>query len=142
MNLFKNIKVTKVLAGAVSAGTELDGTAVDMSGYEGVVFFGTIATANAGNFLKAQEGLLSDGSDGADLSGSKVVAVANAQVVWNDVYKPQKRYVRPVIIRAGANTITGDVYALQYGGRLKPETNLVLNALIGSLLISPDEGTA
>lgn len=141
-NLFKNAKLTKVAVGAVSAGTEVDGSTVDMSGYESVVFFTTIATANAGNFMKAQQGLLNDSSDANDLAGSKVIAAANNQVVWIDLVKPQKRYVRAAIIRAGANTATGDVYALQYNGRNKPETNLVLNALIGSLLVSPDEGTA
>lgn len=141
-NLFKNVKLTKVAVGAASAGTEVDGSTVDMSGYESVVFFTTIATANIGNFMKAQQGLLSDSSDANDLAGSKVIAAANNQVVWIDLVKPQKRYVRAAIIRAGANTATGDIYALQYSGRTKPETNLVLNALIGSLLISPDEGTA
>jgi hypothetical protein len=139
--LSNKIKITKVAAGAASAGTEVDGTAVDMQGYEGVMFFTTIATANAGNYMKAQSGTDSTPSDAADLEGTKVVAAANTEVVWLDIYKPQERYDRPVIIRAGANTATGDIYAVQYGGRVGLEDNLTTNVIIGELHISPDEGT-
>lgn len=142
MNLFKDVKLTKIAVGAITATTDVDSSIIDMSGYDGVVIFGSIATANAGNFIKAQQGAASDLSDAADLEGSKVVAAADAQVVWVEIHKPLEQYLRAKIVRAGATTVTGDLYALQYSGRVRPETNLVTNALIGSLLISPSEGTA
>lgn len=142
LNLFKDVKLTKIAAGAVTATTDVDSSVIDMSGYDGVVFFGSIATANAGNFIKAQQGTDATVTDAADLAGSKVVAAANNQVVWVEIHKPLERYLRAKIVRAGVTTVTGDLYALQYSGRVRPETNLVANALIGTLLISPAEGTA
>lgn len=142
MDIFNETNAIRLAAAAAaSAGTAVNGTAQDASLYDGVVFFATVATANAGNFLKAQQGDLADGSDAADLEGSKVVAVANGQVVALVVHKPKKRYVRPVIIRAGANTATGDVYAIRYRAHQAPVTNDVLNVLITKALASPAEGT-
>lgn len=131
----ENIKITKVADYASSAGTAVDGTALDMSGFEGVIFVARIATANAGNYLKAQEGDTS--SPTADLAGSKVAAASDGQVVVLEVRKPKKRYIRCNIVRAGANTVTGDVYAIQYGNRTPPNTNG--DVRVG--LESPDAGT-
>jgi hypothetical protein len=142
MQLSNEIKIRKVAAGAVSAGTEVISSVVDMAGYEGVLFFCTIATANAGNYLKVQQDTAVGMGSAADIAGSKVVAAANASVVWIDIYKPTERYLTANIIRAGANTATGDIYAIQYEGKVKPELNLVTNTIIGELSISPDEGTA
>ena len=142
MNLSKNVKITKVAAAAVSAGTAVNGNAVDMQNFEGVLFFTTIATANAGNYLKVQQD--SDVALGtvADLADSAVVATANAEVVFVDVYKPTERYVRPVVIRAGANTAVGEIYAIQYEGRVRPSDNDITDTIVGTLLVSAAEGTA
>lgn len=142
MQLSNEVKIRKVAVAAGSAGTEVISSVVDMAGYEGVMFFTTIATANAGNFLKAQQDAAVGMGGAADILGSKVVAAANASVVWLDIYKPTERYVTANIIRAGANTATGDMYAIQYEGKVKPELNLVTNTIIGELSISPAEGTA
>jgi hypothetical protein len=101
-----------------------------------VIFFVRIATANAGNLLKAQEGDTT--SPTADIEGSAVVAASNGQVVALDVYKPLKRYIRAVVIRAGADTIVGDVYAVKYGSRKLPESG----ASVNTVLASPVAGTA
>ncbi|MDF2889784.1 MAG: hypothetical protein K0R80_151 [Clostridia bacterium] len=138
MNLSKNVKITKIKAGAASATTEVVSDAVDMQGYEGVVFFTTIATANAGNYLKAQQAAVSAMTNAVDLAQKKIVAAADASVVWLDIYKPTKRYLTANIVR-GAATITGDIYAIQYSGNKFPESNLEANKLIGELLISPEE---
>lgn len=138
MNLSKNVKITKVKDGAVSATTEVVSDVVDMQGYDGVIFFATIATANAGNYLKAQQADVSAMTSAKDLAAKKIVAAANASVVWLDIYRPTKRYLTANIVRTAA-TVTGDIYAIQYSGVKLPETNLVTNKLIGELLISPDE---
>jgi len=135
MNLSQNIKITLVNAAAVSAGTEIDATAVDMSGFDGVVFVASVATANAGNFMKAQSDTDVALGTVADLAGTKAVAGTNGAFIGVDVYRPIKRYVRPVVIRAGANTAVGDIYAIQYAGRTRP----VVNA--GMILsVSPADG--
>ncbi len=77
----------------------------------------------------------------ADLADTKVVAAANAEVVWLDIYRPLKRFLRASVIRAGANTAVGDIYALRYSGRAKPVSNLIANTIIGELHISPVAGT-
>lgn len=140
--LMNNVKITLV-RGAMTASTDCVPTEIiDMAGFEGVVFFGTIATANDGNYIYAQQDDDPDGESSVDLAGSKVVAAANGQVVWLDIYKPEKRYLRACINRGGASTATGDFYAIQYQGRKGLISNLVANKLIGEILISPDEGTA
>lgn len=124
-------------AAATSAGTDVNPTnGVDMAGYDGCIFFASIATANAGNYLKAQGGDTAAGAT-TDLAGTKVVAASNAQVVVLDCYKPTKRFVRPVIVRGGANTATGDLYCIKYRGRKNPQTPgdvrvRVLNAIAGT----------
>lgn len=141
MNLSKNVKLIKVKAGQATGTTAVDSDVIDMAGYEGVLFFGTIATANAGNYMKAQQDSVIGMGTAVDLAGSKVTAAADASVVWLDVHRPTKRFVRVEIVR-GLTTVTGDIYAIQYNGRKLPETNLTLNSLIGLLLVSPSEGTA
>jgi hypothetical protein len=141
LNLSKEIKLTKVKAASTTATTEILSDAVDMAGYEGVIFFTTIATANAGNYLKAQQGADGVITSPADLEGSKVVAAANGEVVFLDIYKPTDRYVRASVIR-GATTVVGEIYALRYEGKVRPEVNNVTNTIIGLLLVSPEEGTA
>lgn len=141
MQLSNEVKLRKIKASQTSAGTEVISDVVDMAGYEGVMFFATIATANAGNYLKAQQSPNAAMSDAADLENTKVVATANGQVVFLDIYKPAERYLTANVIRGGANTVVGDIYALQYEGKVKPEVNLVTDVIIGELHITPDEGT-
>lgn len=143
MNLSNGVKITKVAA-ASSAGTStINGTTVDMTGFEGVLFVTTIGTANAGNILKAQIGEKADGSDAADLEGSAVVAEGSGSVVWLDIYRadPSQKYIRPVVVR-GASTTVGEIYAIQYESRKQVVGNNIENTIIGKLLVNPYEGTA
>lgn len=135
-------KIDMVLAGAASAGTTLTSSAVDMQGFDAVCAFGTIATANAGNFLKAQQSS-DDGSTDTydDLAGSKVVADDGADVVCLDIRRPTKRYLKFLIVRGGANTVTGDVYAVRYNARKGLQVNDVLNTFNLVTLNGPAEGT-
>lgn len=130
MNLLDLTEIVKVADGATSAGTAVNGSTIDTSDCEGVIFFARIATANAGNFLKAQEGDTS--SPTADIAGSAVAAATNGQIVALDVHKPLKRYIRAVIVRAGADTVTGDVYAVKYGSRKLPESGADVNVILAS----------
>lgn len=141
MNGLKNIKITLVEAGATSAGTELTSDSVDMEGFDGVMFVGSIATANAGNYGKAAQSSDDGVADAfSDLEGSKNVPGTNGHSFLIDIYKPLKRYVRCAVIRAGANTVTGDIYAIQYCAAKAPiSQGATIN---GELHISPAEGTA
>ncbi len=140
--LMNNVKITLVRAGEAAGTHKVPTEMIDMAGFEGVVFFGTIATKGNGNFIYAQQDEAEDGSFSVDLAGSKVVATANGQVVWLDIYKPEKRYLRAWINRE-TSTAFGDIYAIQYQGHKGLISNLsaVAGELIGKILISPDEGT-
>lgn len=142
MNLFKHTKLTKVKAYQSSAGTDIESDVIDMQGFDGVVFFTAIHTANAGNYIKIQQGEVSNLSDAADLEGTKVVATGDGEIVFVDVYKPGERYLRAYIERGGANTACGEIYALQYSAAKKPVDNDTTDTIIGELHITPDEGTA
>ncbi len=138
--LSNELKLRKVAAGAVTGTTEVLSSAIDMQGYEGVIIFATIATANAGNYLKAKQDVATGGAY-ADLAGSKVVAAADAEVVALDIYRPTERFVKGSIIRAGITSVTGDMYALQYGARTRAVANSVADTHLLKQLASPAEGT-
>jgi hypothetical protein len=139
MSLTKNAKIVLAIAGAGSAGSTLTGT-VDTAGFEGVMFVGSMATANVGNFGKVGQGAAANGSDAADLAGSKAAPVGNGDSFAIDVYRPASRYVTVSVVRGGANSITGDVYAFLYGGRIRPTTHgATVTAAV--TLSSPDAGT-
>lgn len=145
MNLGKLLDYIIALA-AVAAGTSVqNGTAIDMQGWDGVLFichFGAI-TSTGVQGLKAQQGAASNGSDGVDLEGS-LVSVTDAQsntLAVLDVYRPQDRYVRPVVNRATANAVINGVIAIRYKGRKAPIT-LSASVAASKFLNSPAEGTA
>ncbi len=147
--LLEDIKIVRV-SNAVAAGTSAaNGTAVDMSGYEGVIFlvaFGAIVSG-AVTSVKAQQGAASDGSDGADLEGSGVTVADtdDNKIVALDIYRPRQslgKYVRPVVSRATQNATIDSITAILYNGRNKPvaldSTLVALSKSIGS----PAAGTA
>lgn len=140
MNLSKNSKLILVKAGQATGTTQLGTSVIDMQGFNGVMVFGSLATANAGNYAKAREGDASDMSDGADLEGTKNTPANNGDSFLIDIYKPKKRYVDVQIIR-GVTTITGDVYALLYDAPRKSPTShgSTINA---ETFASPAEGNA
>lgn len=141
MNLSKRTKLTKVKGRQTSAGTAINSDSVDMQGWEGVMFFGQIDTANAANFANAAQSSDDGSSDAfADLEGTKVVPGDNNDSFLIDVYRPTERYVRCEVDRGGANTAVGEIYALQYGPRSMPTTHG--STIDAETHVSPDEGTA
>ncbi len=141
-NLAKNVDITMGKVGQTADVTEVDGAAIDMQGWDGCLFMVTLHVANAGNYLKVAQDTASGFGTTADLEGSKVVCAHADDILWVDVYKPRERYLRGVLIRAGAATASGDMYCIRYKGRKLPRTNVTTNAITGKLLVSPAEGTA
>lgn len=147
MNLSKNVKVTRVM-NAVAAGTgdSQNGSGVDMSGFEGVVFiaaFGTL-TDGAVTTLKAQQDTVSNFATAADLAGTamSIADTSDNDLLVLDIYRPSERYVRPVITRATANAVIDGVIAIQYGARELPTTNDADTVASTETHVSPAEGTA
>jgi hypothetical protein len=139
MNLSKNTKITKIIAAQAAGTGTTNGSTLDMQGFEGVMFVGgAMGTADAGNYVKAQQGAQSDLSDAADLEGTKITPGDDGDAINLDLYRPTKRYVRPVAVR-GASSTLGDLYAIQYSGCKPPLDD---SAVDSELHVSPDEGTA
>ena len=141
MNLSKETKLILVKAAQASAGTAITTDPVDTDGFDGVMFFGSLATVNAGNYAKARQGDASNMSDGADLAGTKIVPGNNGDSFLIDLKRPTKRFVDCQVVRAGANTAVGDIYALLYGPPRKSPSHQgpTINA---ELHVSPEEGAA
>lgn len=136
------VKITK-LADHTVAGTSLvTSAALDMLGYDGVLFISSLGTAAADNIAKVQQ---SD-DDGAvdaysDLLGSAVAAGTSDEDLWVDIYRPTKRYLKFLVTRGTSSTLES-IWAIQYGGRTFPVSNVVSGTIIGEASASPAEGTA
>lgn len=146
MNLSKDIKITRVMSAIVVGTTSQNGSILDMSGYDGVMFIATFGalTATQVTSLKAQQGALVAGGDMADLAGTNVGPLADAdsnKCLVLDIYRPQKRYVRPVVVRGTANAVIDGVLAVQYAGMVKPTVHDVTVAAT-EFHASPVEGIA
>jgi hypothetical protein len=144
MNLASRVKITQAKAAQTSAGTEVTSDAIDMQGWDGILWLAAILTANAGNYIKAQQDSDSGFGTVQDLAGTKVVPASDADAAWLDIYKPSDRYQRLSIIRAGTNTATANIWAIQYSGRKLSvdDLNNVTNVIIGEIHATPAEGTA
>ncbi len=139
MNLSKAVKVSMIEAGATTAGSELVSDSIDMKGFEGCFFVGRFATVNATNTAKVTQSAVT-GSGHSDLLGTALSPGDDDDSFLIDVYRPRERFLRLVITRSGADTVTGDVYAIQYGPKAKPTTHAA--TIDAELHVSPAEGVA
>ena len=145
-NIQQNTKTIRVMNGqAAGTGDTIDSTAVDMSGYEGVLFlaaFGAL-TATQVTSMKAAQGLTSGGSFD-DLLGTKLGPLADTdgdKVLSLDIYRPRDRFVRVSITRATANAVIDGVVAILYGPKkAKPAKDA--SVAFEEAHQSPAEGTA
>jgi hypothetical protein len=144
MNLLTSVKFTRVANSAAVGTTAINGTVLDMTGYDGVLFLAEAGTITDGGLvLKAQGGAASDGSDAADLLGT-ATTLGNANdnaVAALDVYRPLERYLRPVVVRGGSTgAVLDGIIAVQYAASHKPT---VQDATVAAskLVISPAYGT-
>ena len=77
----------------------------------------------------------------AILEGSKVTpSGASDECAWIEIVNPLERYVRAVAKR-GTSSVLGEIYAFQYGGPVRPVSNVTADEMVGELLVSPVEGT-
>ncbi|HLO41018.1 MAG TPA: hypothetical protein VK176_08345 [Phycisphaerales bacterium] len=139
--LLNKIKIDVVIAPQTSGGTEVEGTILDMQGYEGVIFVNYLGTPNAGNYLQAKQGNQSNMGDAQTLAGSKVTSGASDEAQVLEIFQPSDRYVRPSVIRAGTNTTVGLCIAIRYGAMVEPRSSIVAGAMQVVQLVVPAEGT-
>lgn len=146
MNLNTSVKVTRCLATTPPGTTDVNGTVIDMAGFDGVLFVLFAGALSPGQvvLLKAQQGNQPDGSDAADLAGSAVGPFADGDSnkgLLLDVAKPTKRYLRAVVDRSTANAGLDAAIAIQYGPSSKPTTHDA-SIVAQKVVASPLEGTA
>lgn len=141
----ETMKVVRV-SNAVAAGqTAVNGTAVDMRGFETVVFLVALGAivSGAATSVKAQQGAASNGSDAADLAGTGITVADTDDnlVVALEVHRPTDRYVRPVVLRATQNVTVDGIVAILFNGRKAP---IALDATVvaaSKVVASPALGT-
>ena len=140
-NLSSESKLQEGIATTGAGTSTINGATLDTQGLFSVLFvvkFGTPATDNQ---IKAQQGDLSDLTDASDLLGTLVTVSASDEIVWLDLLRPTKRYVRVVAVRGTSTTIDWGI-AVQYGARKLPIDNTIAGTIAGEVHPSPAEGTA
>lgn len=125
--LFELVEVVRV-ANATAAGTsDINGSVIDMSGYDAVSFLAGVGalTATQVTLLKAQHGDAANLSDAADITGATTTALADGdgdKTLLLEVLQPRKRYVRAVLDRGTANAVLDGMWAFLYRARKEPVT--------------------
>jgi len=134
MNLIKNVSMQMpILYNTETSSTSL---AVDMLGYEGVIFVLEVGTSGStATAMHIESGSSSGMGDMVDQVGTSIVSTSTGRsAVASDYYRPQYRYVRPVVVATTESCYS--VLAIRYGARVLPTsqtTDITTNELnIGS----------
>jgi hypothetical protein len=145
-NLDKGTKETRVLNATAVGTTNVNGSILDMQGFESVQFILLAGTITDGLLsIKAQDGADPALADAADMAGT-LTTLQNTddnKAAVLDVVKPVKRYIRPVLVRGGATgAVIDGVIAIQYAARVEPVVNDATTVGNSKTVISPADGTA
>ena len=130
-------------AGA-AATTDIEGTALDMSGFDSVLILvrmGAITT-NAVTSIKAQHGDISTLSDAADIAGtSQTIADSDDEkTFYIDLKNVTKPYVRLYVDRGTQNAVVSSAHYIQYNARSLPVSHG--SNVSGESFVSAVSGTA
>ena len=146
-NIVGYSKLVRTINATAAGTTAVNGSAIDMSGWDGISFiaaFGTL-TATQVTSLKAQGGAASNLSDAADLAGTSTGTMADGdsnKALALDVYRPRQRYIRVVVVRGTANAVVDGVVAILYRGRQLPlATQDTTMSLAPKVVYAPAPGT-
>jgi hypothetical protein len=146
LNLDKATKVTRVLNATAVGITNVNGSILDMQGFEGVEFVALGGTITDGLLsIKAQDGQDPALADAADMAGT-LTTLQNTddnKAAVLDIVRPVKRYIRPVLVRGGATgAVIDGVIAIQYAARSKPVANDATTVGNTKTVVSPADGVA
>lgn len=147
LQMSKNCKISQCMtttAGAAGT-TDINGSAIDMSGWEGVLFiisFGAIVSG-AVTSIKAQQDTASGMGSAADLLGTAqtIADTDDDKTFYIDIKNPRERYVRAVVDRGTQNATVGNITAIQYGPRTAPVAAHG-TSVSGESFVGVAEGTA
>jgi len=136
--LLHDVKITTV-APVATGTTTVDGSALDMSGFDGALFIVRLGSPATNNNLRVQQCDTSGGSY-ADLAGSKVGDHATNTPLIVDIYRPLEQFLKYQVTR-GTTTTIDSVVIIQYKGKgVRPFSQPSGTAT--KQLYHPAEGTA
>ena len=146
MNISKGAKLTRVIKATAAGTSAVNGSTIDMKGYDSVTFvvgFGAI-TSGAVTSIKAQQGAASDLADAADLAGTSITVEDSDddQAVMLEINQPRERYVRVVVSRATQSSEVDFAVALQSKASTEPVTHDTTTVVGSEFHQAPAEGTA
>lgn len=135
-------KPLKVKDHSTAATGDVTSDAVDMLGYDGVVFLTSYGTAAADNLMHAESSSDNFSSDtAADIAGSEVdLSGSSDEDQFVDIIGPPERYVR-VVAQRGTSSTLESIWAIRYRTRNVPETSSVSGTIYGKKLLQPANGT-
>lgn len=146
-SLSKNAKATRVVNGATAGQGTSNGSSVDMKDFDTVTFYllvGSVASTGVVT-LKAQQSSDDGSADSwADLAGTAVVYADDDdnKIAILEINLPRERYVRPVVVRATADSVIDGVMALQAQAQGEPVTHDASSVVGSEVHVAPAEGTA
>lgn len=145
-NLTKAGKLTRVINATAAGTTAINGSVIDMKGFDAVTFIVELGaiTAGAVTSIKAQQGAQSNLSDAADLKGTSIsIADTDDDKIVALEIEPTERYCRVVVSRATQNAVVDSGLAIQAKAHSVPVTHDA-STVIGSEYHGPSaqEGTA
>jgi hypothetical protein len=120
MNLIKNAKISMPIL--YNTETSSTSAAVDMAGYDNVLFILEVGTSGSTAVaMHLESGASSAMTDMIDLEGTSIVSSSTGRsCIASDLIKPPYRYVRPVVVATTESCYS--VLAIQYGARKLPVT--------------------
>jgi hypothetical protein len=138
------VKITKVQDHTTAGTSTVNSDALDMTGYDGVLFFTSFGTANANNTVNLAVSATSGGSY-SDLTGTSVSSGASDEDVWIDatggVADATKPFIRLTALRGTSSTLES-IWAIQYKARALPIVNVLTGTIIGEKHNREVAGTA
>lgn len=123
--LTKAVKTVVVNTGTVAGTTNINATTVDTFGYDAYricALLGTLTSTQVTQ-LKVQEFTADTAANYADVTGAITNAAADAdggKLLILEVYKPQQRWIRPVIVRGTANAVITAAWVELYQANFQP----------------------
>lgn len=141
MNLAYNTRVTRGLNGQSSNATST-GNVLDMAGFEGVMFIlmgSSLLEGSTDIELQAKGSTSSTGTYttyASAAASTMATGTYDRKMLVLDVYKPLKRYIKPVVAGASSDVkFCKSVAAIQYGARTPGSTQLRDSTYVGNVAV-------
>jgi hypothetical protein len=120
LSLSENTKWTNIKAAESTATTGSTSSAIDMAGFDSVLFVRKAGAARTFTIEGTDTGATA--TDFAALTGAAVTTTATGQTAIIEVVKPTQRYLR-MVVGAGVTAVYSECFAVQWDARNAPITN-------------------